>query len=102
MTAAPRAALRQAMEQGARAIHGRCLRSASFAGEAYQFDWSHEVVLLNGVMVIANAARVRLCHNWMLFLRRYRHRHPHFSIARTVPESSIVAECKRGDRADPK
>ena len=34
----------------------------SFApGEAYQFDWSHEVVLLNGVTVIVKAAHVRLC-----------------------------------------
>ena len=35
----------------------------SFApGEAYQFDWSHEVVLLSGVTVIVKAAHVRLCH----------------------------------------
>src|SRR6266852_4278002 len=34
----------------------------SFApGEAYQFDWSHEVVLLSGVTVIVKAAHVRLC-----------------------------------------
>src|ERR1700692_2986371 len=39
----------------------------SFApGEAYQFDWSHEVVLLNGVTVIVKAARVRLCQRRML------------------------------------
>jgi transposase len=32
----------------------------SFApGEAYQFDWSHEVVLLSGVTVIVKAAHVR-------------------------------------------
>src|SRR5205823_2252886 len=32
----------------------------SFApGEAYQFDWSHEVVLLNGVTVIVKDAHVR-------------------------------------------
>src|SRR2546425_5761859 len=40
-------------------------------GEAYQFDWSHEVVLLNGVMVIVKAAHVRLCHSRMLFVRCY-------------------------------
>jgi len=45
----------------------------SFApGEAYQFDWSHEVVLLNGVTVIVKAAHVRLCHSRMLFVRAYR------------------------------
>jgi transposase len=44
----------------------------SFApGEAYQFDWSHEVVLLSGVMVIVKAAHVRLCHSRMLFVRAY-------------------------------
>src|ERR1700720_2143180 len=44
----------------------------SFApGEAYQFDWSHEVVLLNGTTVIVKAAHVRLCHSRMLFVRAY-------------------------------
>jgi len=44
----------------------------SFApGEAYQFDWSHEVVLLSGVTVIVKAAHVRLCHSRMLFVRAY-------------------------------
>src|SRR5271156_4897687 len=44
----------------------------SFApGEAYQFDWSHEVVLLNGTTVIVKAAHVRLCHSRMLFVRVY-------------------------------
>ena len=44
----------------------------SFApGEAYQFDWSHEVVLLNGVTVTVKAAHVRLCHSRMLFVRTY-------------------------------
>src|SRR3954447_10828622 len=40
-------------------------------GEAYQFDWSHEVVLLNGVTVIVKAAHVRLCHSRMMFVRAY-------------------------------
>jgi transposase len=44
----------------------------SFApGEAYQFDWSHEIVLLGGVTVIVEAAHVRLCHSRMLFVRAY-------------------------------
>jgi transposase len=44
----------------------------SFApGEAYQFDWSHEVVLLDGVTVIVKVAHVRLCHSRMLFVRAY-------------------------------
>src|SRR5882757_7560630 len=40
-------------------------------GEAYQFDWSHEVALLNGVTVIVKAAHVRLCHSRMMFVRVY-------------------------------
>jgi transposase len=44
----------------------------SFApGEAYQFDWSHEVVLINGVTVKVKVAHVRLCHSRMLFVRAY-------------------------------
>jgi transposase len=44
----------------------------SFApGEAYQFDWSHEVVLINGVTVIVKVAHVRLCHSRMPFVRAY-------------------------------
>src|SRR6184192_3353579 len=44
----------------------------SFApGEAFQFDWSHEVVLLSGVTVIVKAAHVRLCHSRMPFVRVY-------------------------------
>jgi hypothetical protein len=34
----------------------------SFApGEAYQFDWSHEVVVLSGVTVIGKAAHAATC-----------------------------------------
>ncbi len=40
-------------------------------GEAYQFDWSHEIVLLNGVTVTVKAAHARLCHSRMLFVRAY-------------------------------
>ena len=41
------------------------------AGEAYQFDWSHEIVLINGVTVTVKVAHVRLCHSRMLFVRAY-------------------------------
>ena len=44
----------------------------SFApGEAFQFDWSHEVVLINGTTVMVKVAHVRLCHSRMLFVRAY-------------------------------
>jgi len=41
------------------------------AGEAYQFDWSHEVVLINGTTVIVKVAHMRLCHSRMPFVRAY-------------------------------
>jgi transposase len=44
----------------------------SFApGEAYQFDWSHEVVVMNGATVVVKVAHVRLCHSRMPFVRAY-------------------------------
>ena len=44
----------------------------SFApGEAYQFDWSHEIVVMSGVTVTVKVAHVRLCHSRMMFFRAY-------------------------------
>ena len=44
----------------------------SFApGEAYQFDWSHEHVLIAGKPVTVRVAQVRLCHSRMLYVRAY-------------------------------
>ena len=40
-------------------------------GEACQFDWSHEHVLLDGAAVTVKVAQVRLCHSRMLFVRAY-------------------------------
>ena len=59
-----------------RVAHGAATAEAyvplSFAaGEAYQFDWSHEVVLINGTTVTVKVAHVRLCHSRMLFVRAY-------------------------------
>jgi transposase len=59
-----------------RVEHGAATAEAyvplSFApGEAYQFDWSHEVVLINGATVTVKVAHVRLCHSRMLFVRAY-------------------------------
>lgn len=57
----------------------------SFApGEAYQFDWSHEVVLLNGTTVTVKVAHVRLCHSRMLFVRAY---------PRETQETSVRCPC---------
>jgi transposase len=40
-------------------------------GDAYQFDWSHEIVLLSGLPVAVKAAHVRLCHSRLPFVRVY-------------------------------
>jgi transposase len=40
-------------------------------GEAYQFDWSHEIVVMNGVTVTVKVARMRLCHSRMMLVRAY-------------------------------
>src|SRR6185312_13041610 len=57
-------------------IHGASTATAyvplSFApGEAYQFDWSHEIVILGGVTTTVKVAHVRLCHSRMPFVRSY-------------------------------
>ena len=58
----------------------------SFApGEAYQFDWSHEVVLINGTTVIVKVAHVRLCHSRMLFVRAYPRETPGDGVRRPRP-----------------
>ena len=40
-------------------------------GEAYQFDWSHETVVINGITMVVKAAHMRLCHSRMPFVRVY-------------------------------
>jgi transposase len=40
-------------------------------GDAYQFDWSHEHVVLGGMTVLVKVAHVRLCHSRAFYLRAY-------------------------------
>ena len=40
-------------------------------GEAYQFDWSQEIVLIAGAAVTVKVAHMRLCHSRMPFVRAY-------------------------------
>ena len=40
-------------------------------GEAYQFDWSHETVLMRGATTKVKVAHFRLCHSRMPFLAAY-------------------------------
>lgn len=41
------------------------------AGDAFQFDWSHELVALGGVTVKINVAHFRLCHSRLFFVVAY-------------------------------
>jgi transposase len=44
----------------------------SFApGEAYQFDWSHETIALQGLLLTVKAAHMKLSHSRMPFVRVY-------------------------------
>ncbi len=40
-------------------------------GEAYQFDWSHEIAVIGGVTAKIKVAHVRLCHSRMIYVRAY-------------------------------
>jgi transposase len=44
----------------------------SFApGEAFQFDWSHETITLQGLPLVIKAAHMKLSHSRMPFVRAY-------------------------------
>ena len=44
----------------------------SFApGEAYQFDWSHETITLQGLPLVIKAAHMKLSHSRMPFVRAF-------------------------------
>jgi transposase len=57
--------------------HGRLATAAAYVplsfapGEASQFDWSHEIAILNGVTATMKVAHMRLCHSRMLLVRAY-------------------------------
>jgi transposase len=40
-------------------------------GEAHQFDWSHEIVVMDGVTTTVKVAHVRLAMSRMMFVRAY-------------------------------
>jgi hypothetical protein len=57
----------------------------SFApGEAYQFDWSHEIVVMNRVTVTVKVAHMRLCHSRMFIAR-----------------AACIASSRRGGMSEP-
>jgi hypothetical protein len=52
-------------------------------GEAYQSDWSHEIVVLNGATVTVKVAHMRLCHSRMPCVRIHA-RHKRWSLTRMI------------------
>jgi len=60
-------------------------------GEAYQFDWSHEVVVLGGVTTTVKAAHVRLCHSRMPFVWTYPRETQEMGSTRTSGPSGCLA-----------
>jgi transposase len=59
-------------QRRAKGATARAFVPLTFApGEAFQFDWSHEIVVLNGVTTTIKVAHVRLCYSRMLFVRAY-------------------------------
>jgi transposase len=62
----------QSWRRGRPATSAGAFVPLSFApGEAYQFDWSHEIVVINGVTTTVKVAHLRLCHSRMPFVRAY-------------------------------
>ena len=63
----------------------------SFApGEAYQFDWSHEIALIGGVTTTLKVAHVRLCHSRMMFVRAYPRETPGDGVRRPRPRLRVL------------
>ena len=53
-------------------VPARAFVPMSFApGEAYQFDWSHEAITLQGLPLMIKAAHMKLSHSRMPFVRAY-------------------------------
>ena len=62
-------------------------------GEAYQFDWSHEYVVLAGVTTKVKVAHVRLCHSRMFFVRAYPRESQGDGVRRPRPGIPAVPGC---------
>ena len=60
-------------------------------GEAFQFDWSIETVVLAGTPVTVKAAHFRLCHSRMAFVRPCRRESLGCSLTRTTGRSRSSA-----------
>jgi transposase len=58
-------------EQARRPPAGAFIPQSFDPGEAYQFDWSHEHVVIGGEEQVVKVAHLRLCHSRAFFLVAY-------------------------------
>ena len=66
-------------------------------GEAYQFDWCHKIVVMNGVTTTVKVAHVRLCHSRMMFVRAYPRETPGDGVRRARASVRVFpGACQRG------
>jgi DDE superfamily endonuclease len=71
-------------------------RSSSNQVRAYQFDWSREIMLIDGTTVKVKVAHI-LCHSRMIFERGYRARYRRgCPMPMTEPSPSSKGACRRG------
>ena len=61
----------RAFERARRPIATAFIPQSFAPGEAYQFDWSHEHVVLGGVEQVVKVGHLRLCHSRAFFLVAY-------------------------------
>jgi transposase len=67
-----RYARRWTARRSAEKASGKAFVPLSFApGEAYQFDWAEEWIVLDGVTTKVQVAHLRLCHSRMPYVRAY-------------------------------
>jgi hypothetical protein len=74
-------------------VPARAFVPMSFApGEAYQFDWSHETITLQGLPLTIKAAHMKLSHSRMPFVRPTSARPRNWSSTPTTRRSCSTAE----------
>jgi transposase len=61
----------RAFERARRPVATAFIPQSFAPGEAYQFDWSHEHVVLGDVEQVVKVAHLRLCHSRAFFLVAY-------------------------------
>ncbi len=61
----------RAFERARRPVATAFIPQSFAPGEAYQFDWSHEHVVLGGVEQVVKVGHLRLCHSRAFFLAAY-------------------------------